>query len=282
MGGSSGGGGSTRTVTETRIPQELVPFVRAQSQIGLGALRRQEAQLAGAGADELVAPLDPLQIQGQQLAQDAVSEGGIIPQITQDLQNTAAGNFLFGNEGFDEAVQASIRAAQPAILSTFGRAGGTPGGLAATAIQQVASDAFSRQFAAERQRQQAAQLALPQLSLLPSDILSSIGAENRALAQQELLAPITANEAVLSAAGGGVPLASLLGQSSATSGPGRSSLAGGLTGALGGGALGLGLGAATASPAAAAAGGIGALGGPLGIGLGLGGALLGGLGGGLL
>ena len=239
-----GGGGETRTVTETRIPPELVPIVRAQSRIGLGGLQDLQTQLSGAGADELIAGLDPLQEEGFESAQAAVSEGGIIPTVTQDLLNTAQGNFLFGGEGFDQAVQASIDAAQPAILSSFGRAGGTPGGLAQTAIQQVASNAFANLFNQERQRQQAARAALPQLALLPSDVLGGIGAERRALAQQELTAPISANEALIAAAGGGVPLSSLLGQAQTSQGPQRSRLAGGLLGGLGGAASGAALGSA--------------------------------------
>lgn len=255
----SGGGGGGKTVQETRIPPELVPFVRAQSQIGLNALRRQESQLAGAGADELVAPFTELQQRGFDQAEAAVSEGGAIPRVTEQLQRTADGEFLFGTPAFDEAVQASIRAAQPSILSTFGRAGGTPGGLAQAAIQQAASDSFANLFSQERARQQAAQLALPQLSLIPSDVLSSIGAEQRALEQQRLTAPLTANEALIAASGGGVPLTSLLGQTTSGGGGGRSRLAGGLTGALGGAATGAAIGAPFAGVGAIPGAAIGAI-----------------------
>lgn len=68
------------------------------------------------------------------------------------LQDTAEGKYLYGNPAFDEAVQASVRAARPSILSGFAGAGGGAinGGLAQTAIQQAASDAFARQFMNER------------------------------------------------------------------------------------------------------------------------------------
>lgn len=239
----SGGGSqsqNTNTVSEVKIPPELLPFVKTQARVGTNALKRQEQQLRGAGADELISPFTPLQEQGFQAAQDAIGPDGIIPQVTQQLQGTAAGDFQFGNPAFDEAVQASIRAAQPAILSSFGRAGGTPGGLAQAAIQQVASDSFANLFGQERARQQQAQLALPQLSLIPSDILSGIGGEQQALAQRQLTAPLTANEILQQAAGGGVPLGSLLGQTGNQTSS-RSGGGSGLASGLGGGLLGLSL-----------------------------------------
>lgn len=237
MSGSGSGGGTT--VTETRIPEELKPLAQQQGQLGAQALGRLGNQLLSAGPSELVAGFTPLQQQGFASAQQAIGEGGIIPEVTNQLRGTAGGDFLFGNAGFDEAVQASIRAAQPSILSTFGRGGGTPGGLAQVAMQQAASDSFAGLFNAERARQQQAQLALPQLSLIPSDILSGLGGEQQALAQRQLMAPIQAQQMLLEASGGGVPLSGLLGQAqTAPSGSGRSRLAGGLGGAASGAAMG--------------------------------------------
>lgn len=249
---------------------------------------------------------------GQSMAQSGVPveafdatgqivSGQLLPQQTLDtLTRTAQGDFLMGGEGFDEAVSAAVRAAQPQILSTFGRggAGAATGGLAQAAIGQAASDAFARQFAqerqnqlsaanalgslglseasqrlagagqladmglagqaqqlqaagllgtlgpnqqiqaagllgdfasqerarqlgsagqlaglsdAERQRQLAAAQALPGIGLFGSDILSRIGGMQQAQSQQELMAPIMAQQQLLSAMGGGVPLGALLG-----------------------------------------------------------------------
>src|SRR5690606_8136743 len=70
---------------------------------------------------------------------------------TETLQQTAAGDFLMGGQGFDAAVEAAVRAARPGILSAFGSAGsgGGTGALANAAIGQSAVDAFARQFAQE-------------------------------------------------------------------------------------------------------------------------------------
>jgi hypothetical protein len=104
-------------------------------------------------------------------------------------------------------VDASTRAAQPHILSTFGGAGRGTGGLAQTAIGQAHADAFARQFDAERGRQQQAQIALPGIALTPSSILSGIGGQQQGLEQQRLSAPI----GLMSAAGGQLP-GNLVGQ----------------------------------------------------------------------
>lgn len=99
-----------------------------------------------------------------------------LPQETiQQLQRTAGGDFLTGGEGFDQAVQAAVRAAQPGILSTFGGAGvgGGTGALSQAAIGQAATDAFARQFAQERQNQLGAQGTLASLGL--SDRAQQLG-----------------------------------------------------------------------------------------------------------
>lgn len=254
-----------------------------------------------------------------------IIQGELIPGTTTEaLTRTAQGDFLFGSPGFDAAVQAAVRAAQPGILSTFGRggAGAGTGGLAQAAIGRAATDAFASQFAqeranqlqaaqalgqlglagagqrasaagllgqlglagmgqqlqaagalgdfasqerarqlasagqlaglseSERQRQLSAAGALPGLGMVGADVLSRIGGQQQAQAQQELMAPILAQQQLLGASGGGLPLAALLG--STQSQPMQSNTFGnvlggaatgfqmfGPWGALGGGLLGL-------------------------------------------
>lgn len=89
------------------------------------------------------------------------------PVAQQALQSTAAGQNLFGTPAFNEAVQASIRAARPSVLSTFaqGGSGAIRGGLAQTAMQQAASDAFARLYGQERANQLSAASQLGQFGL---------------------------------------------------------------------------------------------------------------------
>lgn len=101
-----------------------------------------------------------------QFTRDTLTSGGA-PDDLETLQRTAGGDFLFGGEGFDQAVEAAVRAARPGILSTFGGAGvgGGTGALSQAAIGTAATDAFARQFAQERQNQLGAAESLARLGL---------------------------------------------------------------------------------------------------------------------
>lgn len=104
---------------------------------------------------------------GQDQLQQMLGQSGIPSAATDALTQTAQGDFLFGGQGFDQAVQAAMRAARPGILSTFGSAGAgaASGGLAQQAIAQSGIDAFARQFGQERQNQLGAAGDLGQLGL---------------------------------------------------------------------------------------------------------------------
>ena len=76
------------------------------------------------------------------------------PISREALNATARGDYLFGGEGFDAAVDAAVRAAQPHIASSFGgTVGGVGSGLAKHAVGQSAIDAFANQYANERRNQ---------------------------------------------------------------------------------------------------------------------------------
>jgi hypothetical protein len=257
-------GGKSDTQTQSvQIPEFLRPFVEQQAQTGAGALGNLQSQLGGAGAAELVSPFNADQQAAFGMARQATGQGGAIPTALNALQQTAAGDFLFGGQGFNAAVDAAMRQAQPHILSTFGGSGRGTGGLAQTAMSQAATDAFARQFGQERQNQLNAAQAIPGVAAGGVGLLSGIGGQQQQLAQQQLMAPLTAQQMLLSAAGGGVPLGALFGQS--TTPPGGSSLAGGLTGGLGGALTGAQIGSVVPG---------------IGTGIGaIGGGILGGLGG---
>lgn len=229
------------------------------------------------------------------------------------LDSSAAGGGQYGTAGFDEAVQASIRAARPSILSGFaqGGSGAVKSGLAQTAMQQAASDSFARLYGDERNRQLAsanalgqfglssqglaqdaagqvvqgnlaqrsqdiqqqalrnqmamgmgtllgserdrqlqASNSLPGVGLLGSDVLRDVGAEQRNLAQSQLTAPLTAQQMLMDASGGGMNTAGLIGQTSSQpiyKNQAAGALGGALTGAQLGsmfGPMGTGIGAA--------------------------------------
>lgn len=321
MSGGKGGGGSQRVTQETVIPEFLQPFVTQQAQVGSDALTALQSRLTGAGAADLVAPLNADQQMAIERARILATDpsGGLglaqqgLTRLAQtgagqgvggdQLLATARGDFLFGTPQSQAAIDAAVRAAAPSILSTFGASGRGTGGLAQAAIAQQATDAFARQFGDERARQlgAAGQLsqqqlqaigALPAASTAGINLLSEIGGQQQDQRQRELTAPISAIEALLQGAGGGIPLASILGSSQTSptfSNPIGGAIGGGLLGLQLGGALSGGLGGGAIAPAAGgfltgggaasvggAAGGAasGSWLGPLGM---LGGALLGGL-----
>ena len=183
-----------------------------------------------------------------------------IPQQAEDaLRATAGGDFLFGGQGFDQAVGAAQRAATPGIISGFGGRSGS--GLARHAVEQSGIDAFARQFGQERQNQLGASQflsnrgtnaagtlgqfgnaeanrglaagqflggaadaernralqaagALPGLGMVGSNVLQGIGNQQQQQNQFGIDAPRNAQFQLLQAALQGLPISSLLGQSS--------------------------------------------------------------------
>lgn len=304
-GGIFGGGGSdSQTVTQrTQIPNELKPLIRQGTRTSGRALNRLEGRIFG---NDLTAGFDPLEQESFGRSENVARGGGdFIPtaqqtfleaaegQAPQDfipassfeaLDQTASGNFLFGGDGFNEAVEAAQRQSQPNILSTFGSAGRLDSGLAQEAIAQANSDAFARLFNAERGRQQNAagvladlsnrdrsrrlQAAgqLPQIGLADSQILQNVGQERRNLRQQQIDRPISALQGLIGVSQGAAPTSSLLGSQSTQ--PLNRNVAGNV---LGGAATGVGIGGALTE------GGLSALGVSGALPFAAGGALLGGL-----
>lgn len=142
-----------------------------------------------------------------------LSDLGVSPEVLQGLAgisstsgsgldalaSTASGDFLYGGEGFDAAVDAAVRAATPGILSTFGSAGagGATGGLAQEAIGRAAVDAVASQYGAERQNQLRAAGLLGDLGLSSSGLLGQFGLAggDQALRQQIGVADANARSA---------------------------------------------------------------------------------------
>jgi len=286
-GGGGVGKSKSKGSSKVQIPSFLQPFVQQVTSTAGGALGNLQNRLGG-GADDLVAGFQPAQLAAQALgtfrglggdglfpaAQNAALQAarsggleGFVPQTALDalnrgaggfgplagtdtLQNTANGDFLFGGQGFNEAVQAAMRSAQPGIASMFGGAGrgGATGGLAQSAIGQSAIDAFARQFSGERANQLGAANSLAGLGLAGQDqqmniagllaqlggqgadrqlqaagmipglanadlgMLGNVGGQQQAMQQARIDAPINAQMQLLQSALGGFDLESILGQ----------------------------------------------------------------------
>ena len=154
------------------------------------------AQLQGGGGLESFIPQNALNTLNQ--------ASQISPGAENALQQTAQGDFLFGGQGFDQAVQAAQRAATPGVISGFG--GRSGGGLGRHAVEQSAVDAFARQFAGERGNQLGASQFLSQRGTGAANALGQFGnaQANRDLAGNQVLAGLSDSERnrALQAAGG--------------------------------------------------------------------------------
>jgi hypothetical protein len=116
------------------------------------------------------------------------------PEAREALMGTARGDYLFGGEGFDAAVDAAVRAAQPHIMSAFGGdAASVNSGLSQHAIGQSAVDAFASQYKGERANQLGAAESLESGGRADRSQYLGFGeaGANRARRGDELLANMT-------------------------------------------------------------------------------------------
>lgn len=119
------------------------------------------------------------------------------PAAQAQLERTAAGDYLFGGEGFDQAVNAAMNRAIPQISSVFGGdAANVASGLASSAVAQAGLDAFAGQYGQERGRQLGAAQALDQGGRIDrGQYLGLAGQElGRQGAGQQFLAGLTNQE----------------------------------------------------------------------------------------
>lgn len=95
-------------------------------------------------------------------------------QARQSLQNTLAGNYLFGGPGFNAALQAAQNRIIPQIQSSFGARGRAGSGLAQAAAAREIGDVFANQYGQERQNQLKAASMLPGIEDIESRRLSAL------------------------------------------------------------------------------------------------------------
>ncbi len=258
-----------QTVTQkTDIPAFLQPFVRNQASIASSNLTRLDRELRD---NPGVRPFNDFQNNAITLgANRALGEGGFFPTSEnvflntaqgQDigdtldptgvdtLRATARGDFLYGGEGFNAALDVANKDIQKRILSTFGRTGQLNGGLAQAAQAEAAADAFARLFSqersnqlgasqaltgladTERSRQIAAAQALPEIALAAPTALGTFGRQQQAQQEREDQARAAAFERIIGASQGTVPTSALLGSSSSQ--PLYSNTAGNVIGGIG-------------------------------------------------
>ena len=168
------------TTTTSQIDPTIQPY------LGYGLQQAQELYQGGGpqyyGGPTFVAPSTTTQT-GLQALEARASLGNPLLQSAQNqLQNTVSGGFLGGNPFFQGAFAPAAKAAETQFKQTLGDIGskaslaGRYGSGAMGSLQDRATGAFGQQLAntagqlayqnyeAERQRQQAATMAAPQMA----------------------------------------------------------------------------------------------------------------------
>lgn len=120
-------------------------------------------------------------------------------QTAQDaLESTARGDYLYGGDAYDRAIQAASNAVLPQVASAFGGGvGGASGsGLAKVAVGQGIGDAFARQYGQERVNQLGAANTLDAGGRFDRGLYSGLaeGQQNRAMAANQFLGDMTNQE----------------------------------------------------------------------------------------
>jgi hypothetical protein len=180
-GGGKGGGGAQvvqmppQTTTTNSVSE---PWKVQQPYLQQGFSRAADLFLnnhAPMYPGEMVAPYSPeTQVAQSLITNRAIDGSPVMNAGNNTLQNylsndylnsdkTANGDYLYGGQGFNAAVDAAIRRATPQVNSQFALSGQTGRtGLADAAIAQQGLDAFASQYANERQLQEAAKNNLSQ------------------------------------------------------------------------------------------------------------------------
>jgi hypothetical protein len=181
-----GGGGSTTTVQKSDPWDQQKPYLLTgfeQAQNLLNAPTRQFYP------GSTVVPFSPESEMAMQMQTNRAINGSPIQQAANNqLTNTLNGDYLYGGQGFNEAIDAATRKILPQVNSTFEGAGRTGSGLAQTAQTQAIADAFAGQYGNERENQLRSMFFAPQVAGLDYDNISKlaeVGAQKETLGQEQ-------------------------------------------------------------------------------------------------
>lgn len=122
-------------------------------------------------------------------ANRARSGSPVTQAAQQNTTDTLRGNYLYGNPGFNAAVQAATDYTLPQVNSRFATAGRTNSGLAQEAVARTISNAFAGQYGQERENQMRANAFAPILAeqdYMDIGMLGNVGAQIEDKAQQGL------------------------------------------------------------------------------------------------
>lgn len=192
--GGGGGEQAPSAPAQTTTVQKSDPWEGQQPYLKTGFAEAQKRMLNFTPQyfpGNTVVPYSQETQQAMDLTKQRALTGSPITSSSRDeLTRTLSGDYLYGNPGFDRAVEASMNKAMPGINSQFALAGRYGSGLNQEAMARAYGDAFADQYANERTNQMRAMMFAPQVAESEySDFgkLAAVGAQKEAM-QQELLA----------------------------------------------------------------------------------------------
>lgn len=190
----SGIKGGPKTHTTTQRTQVTMPdWLGSAFQGAAGAAR----DLYASGGPQYfpnstAVPYSAPTLSGLTTMEGLAADPGQIPgygSSFQALEDTLSGEYLYGGEGFNAALDAASRAITPRVKSAFNRSGRTGGGLAQAAMAEELGDVFAGMYGQERGRQQQAIGMAPQmydLALAPARTMMGVGQALESKQGQEL------------------------------------------------------------------------------------------------
>lgn len=191
-----GGGGQQQTAppqTTTTI-QKSDPWDKQQPFLETGFQRAEQDILNDPPAyfpNSTVIPFsNETQTALDNTAARAMLGSPINQQAKNELVNTLGGNYLYGGDGFNAAIDAASRRILPKVNSQFELSGRTNSGLAQEAQTRAITDAFAEQYQQERANQMRSLFFAPQIAEADYNDysrLAAVGAQKESL-QQEYLA----------------------------------------------------------------------------------------------
>ena len=286
MGGSSGKGkpsGEQTVTSRTDIPEWLQGPMQEGIQGAQGLYQQGEPEFY---PGQTVVPFSGQTEQALGMTEGLAGQADPFGAM-QNYQGLMGGDYLYGGEGFNQALEAAGRQIQPQVASMFGRSGRNQSGLADVAATQQLGDVFAGMYGQERGRQMQGLGMAGQMDALrgmPAARMAQVGAareaqtgreqaDARARYEADAYAPQVGLDRYISRVTGIAPFG---GQSSSQTSPlYNNRLAGGLGGAMSGLGMAGQLGGMPFFGAGGAGAGLGGMLGPIGL---IGGGLLGALG----
>jgi len=168
-----GGGGRSGRDTVQIQTQKTDPWGPQQPYLKQGFDLAQEAFINHPSPEATFSP-ETLDAQ-QRMLERGRAGSPLMGQNRSFLEGTLKGDYLYGGEGFNKALDAATNYITPRVDSTFASRGRSGSGLAAEAKTSAIADAFAKQYGEERANQMRASTMAPAVAASDYADIGAIG-----------------------------------------------------------------------------------------------------------